>query len=120
MNKQRPLLSNLIISGTTELESFQNSTLRPIIKMQNDLLLSLFEHYLSKKKIDFLTLSIEKRKQKTDSILSKDQLFKKMIIGIVVGQFTQEELLYYVSNENELNKRIISIVCQRIKDAYIL
>ena len=32
--KERPIIKNLINELTTEIESFQNTTIRPIIKMQ--------------------------------------------------------------------------------------
>ena len=52
-NKLRPVLKNLINSNTSDLERFQNEVLRPIIKMQNNLLVSLFNNYISNRKIEF-------------------------------------------------------------------
>ena len=57
--KERPILPDLINEATTEIESFQNKTLRPIIKMQHDLLILSFQNYLVKRKIDFLNIDIE-------------------------------------------------------------
>ena len=42
-NKVRPNLINLINSNTSEIERFQNEVLRPIIKMQNNLLVAFFK-----------------------------------------------------------------------------
>ena len=52
-NKERPLIPDLINDGTNEMERFQNKTLRPIIKMQHDILIVSFQYYLEKRKIDF-------------------------------------------------------------------
>ena len=42
----RPLISSAkIVQNMTEEERFQNQTLRPILKLQNDLLLASFENY---------------------------------------------------------------------------
>jgi hypothetical protein len=41
-NKVRPVLKNLINSNTSDLERFQNQVIRPIIKMQNNLLTVFF------------------------------------------------------------------------------
>ena len=49
--KERPILKNLIKEGTSELEYFQNITIRPIIKMQHDLLILSLSNYLKKRKI---------------------------------------------------------------------
>ena len=46
--KKRPLLQNLLQEGTSEIESFQNTTIRPIVKMQHQLLLISFKNYLQK------------------------------------------------------------------------
>ena len=50
----RPILPN-IASQTykSQGEAFQNITLRPILKMQHDLLIARFESYLNKNKVDF-------------------------------------------------------------------
>ena len=58
--KERPVLENLVNVGTTEIEKFQNEVLRPIIKMQHNLLIASFNNYIQKRKIDFLVLSEQK------------------------------------------------------------
>ena len=47
--KERPILKNLIKEDTSELEYFQNITIRPIIKMQHDLLILSLSNYLKKR-----------------------------------------------------------------------
>ena len=45
-SKVRPVLKNLINSNTSLIEKFQNEVLRPIIKMQNNLLVTFFKNYI--------------------------------------------------------------------------
>ena len=52
-DKLRPVLKNLINSNTSDLERFQNEVLRPIIKMQNNLLVAFFNNYIRNRKIEF-------------------------------------------------------------------
>ena len=60
--KERPILKNLIKEDTSELEYFQNITIRPIIKMQHHLLILSLNNYLRKRKISLENLSeIHKR-----------------------------------------------------------
>lgn len=117
MTKKRPLLPNLVTKETTEIESFQNLVIRPIIKMQHGFLLAIFNNYVQKKKIDMLSISKENRNEKISSILQKDQLLKKMILGSIIGNFSQNELFVYFSNENDFNKRIIGITTKRLQDS---
>ena len=42
-------------------ERFQNQTLRPILKFQNDLFLEVFKNYATKQKGVFFTLTPEKK-----------------------------------------------------------
>ena len=58
----RPLISSAkIVPNMTEEERFQNQTLRPILKLQNDLLLAAFKNYIKKMKNTFYELKLEKR-----------------------------------------------------------
>ena len=81
MPKERPIIKNIISDATLSFETFQNATLRPIIKMQHDLILALFQSYIQKKKIDFITLENHKAKDKIKSIFEKDINFKNLILG---------------------------------------
>ena len=119
MNKERPELVNLVNKNTTAVEKFQNEVLRPIIKMQHHLLIALFENYLQKRKIDFNTLSEEKKKLKIKSIFEKDINFKNLILGIVAGQFSVDEYLSYKQSSSEFNKRILQIIIQRFQNSIL-
>lgn len=119
MPKERPILKNIISDATLSLETFQNATLRPIIKMQHDLILALFQSYVQKKKIDLITLENQKAKDKIKSIFEKDINFKHLILGIIIGHFTTEEFDIYNSNISEFHKRIIQITVQRIQDTLL-
>ena len=117
MNKERPKLPNLIKSQTTEIEGFQNTIIRPVIKMQHQLLIAFFEHYLQKRKIDFSSLAEEKKKLKIKSIFEKDINFKSLILGIIVGHFSMDEYFSYAQNLSEYNKRVTQIIIQRLQDS---
>ena len=115
MPKERPVLTNLVNASTTDTEKFQNEVIRSIIKMQNDLLFCFFKAYLKKRKISFTVLSDEQKMNQIKSILEKDQNFKNKTLGIVIGDFSVEEFLFYEKASSEFNKRIIQIVIQRFQ-----
>jgi hypothetical protein len=115
-NKIRPVLKNLINSNTSDLERFQNEVIRPIIKMQNNFLVVLFEDYLKNRKIEFYILKYEDQENKINTILTKDINFKNILLGSIVGHFDENEIKVYLKSTSELNKRIIQMIKQRLLD----
>ena len=97
-------------------ERFQNGTLRPILKLQNALLIAVFQRYIEIRKGVFYGLSITKKLEYIETALTKDQKFNNTIKGMVVGHFTISEYNGYITNASALNKRIMSMVVKRIKD----
>lgn len=97
-------------------EQFQNSTLRPIIKFQNPLLIEAFKNYIIKHKNAFYQLNIEKRLDYIENAIQKDIKFRNSLKGMVIGQFTVEEYMTYIQNSSTLNKRMMNIVIERLKD----
>ena len=95
-------------------ECFQNNTLRPIIKFQNDLIIEVFRSYIKKRKSVFYTLSLEKRIEYIKKSLQKDTKLQYLLKGLVVGLFTVNEYLEYTNNTSALNKRIMSLIKERL------
>lgn len=97
-------------------ERFQNETLRPIIKLQNFLLVEAFKNYIRKHKGTFYELSLEQRLGYIERAIQKDIKFRNSLKGMVMGQFTLEEYKIYIQNSSALNKRMMNMVITRIKD----
>ena len=104
-----------ILPGMSEEEIFQNRTLRPVAKLQNDLLLDIFRNYIRKHKNVFYDLSIEKRLDYIENAIHKDMKFRNSLKGTLIGQFTLEEYRAYTRNSSALNKRMMNIVKERLK-----
>ncbi|AYM99823.1 glyoxalase [Chryseobacterium sp. 3008163] len=100
---------------TTSAEIFQNQTLRPVLKLQNDLYLSLFTNYALRQKADFSSLSTFKKQTFIEQSLQKDAVLKNTFIGMSIGMFTLEELELYQSDSKVFNKRIITMLIERLK-----
>ena len=115
--KVRPILPASILSGVmTPEEEFQNKVLRPIIKMQSDLLMAHVSAQLKALKIDWDQLTALKKKDTLTSLLTKDQLFKSEIVGMVIGQLEIAEYQTYRTHPKQLNKRITQMVLNRAID----
>ena len=114
--KIRPEIPNAKVTLLmSEEEYFQNKTIRPIAKLQNNLLVEVFKHYIKKHKNVFYDLSVEKRIDYIENAIHKDMKFRNSLKGILIGQFTIEEHRNYVNNSSALNKRMMSIVKERLK-----
>ena len=68
----------LITKGISDQEHFQNSTLRPIAKLQNDLFVLVFKNYITKHKNVFYNLTIEKRLSYIDNAIQKHKVQKRV------------------------------------------
>ncbi|SDS35704.1 hypothetical protein SAMN04515667_1991 [Formosa sp. Hel1_31_208] len=95
-------------------ECFQNGTLRPIIKLQNHLLIVVFKNYITKRKNVFYDLSLPKQLAYIENAIHKDMKFRNSLKGMIIGQFTVEEYALYIQNSSALNKRMMNIVKERL------
>lgn len=112
----RPIIKSAKVLPTmTSDEIFQNQTLRPVAKLQNDLLVAVFKNYARKHKNVFYDLSIEKRLDYIENAIHKDMKFRNSLKGVMIGQFTLEEYDTYIQNSSALNKRMMNIVKERLK-----
>lgn len=101
------------------IEQFQNATLRPILKGQNEVLVSAFLHYSEKRKGVFQKLLSERKEAYIEQALQKDQRFREWMFGLLAGHFTSDEWTFYQSHESEIRKRVTSMLIQRLTDQLI-
>lgn len=111
----RPIIASAQVNDTmSDDECFQNATLRPIIKMQNYLLIVVFRNYIAKRKNVFYELSLPKQLAYIENAIQKDMKFRNSVKGMIIGQFTVEEYEHYIQNSSALNKRMMNIVKERL------
>lgn len=96
-------------------EAFQNTTLRPVLKLQNDLLLLIFQNYIIQNKIPFNNFSIDKKMNTIETIITKDIQLQNTLKGIVIGLLTSEEYVIYSSTISGTNKRIKAMLIERLQ-----
>jgi len=111
----RETIPNINVDCSSELESFQNKTLRPILKFQNDLTLSIlkstkgYEQLKGKEHLENFHIHLK-------SFLDKNIKLKNQIVSSVTALFTQEELIFYFAHNKAISKRIISMQFKRFAD----
>lgn len=105
-----------VSSQSSSDEVFQNQVLRPILKLQNDLFIDVFKNYISKYKNDFYSYSVEKKLAYIENSIHKDIKFRNSLKGIVIGLFTIPEYNAYIQNSSSLNKRMMNMLIERLKN----
>ena len=96
-------------------ELFQNEVLRPILKLQNDLFLAVFLNYLGKNIMAFKIHTEEKKMKMIENALQKDIKLQNIFKGMIIGLFTTDEYALYLKNSSGLNKRMMSMLIERLK-----
>lgn len=121
----RPELSNVTLPTIEDnnpilsIEAFQNQTLRPILKLQHDLLIAIFSHNIVVRKNAFYNLPEKSRSEYVSHTLKNDLKFKNRLIGVIIGHFTLEEYSFFENNEAEITRRITDLLIQRLISAFI-
>lgn len=118
MEKVRPKLPDTITEGELkEEELFQNMILRPVIKMQHDLLIMRVKSHFISKRVLFNVMDNKKRTEAIIQAFQNDHNLKKEIQGMITGQLTVLEFQQYLKIERSLNKRIVQMVRNRMIDS---
>jgi hypothetical protein len=112
-------IGNISDQSSTE-EIFQNKTLRPILKFQNNLFIEVFLNYAMKQKGVFFTLSPDKKLAYIENTIQRDIKFRNSLKGMIIGLFTVTEYSTYIKNSSNLNKRMMSMLIERLKNQVLL
>lgn len=98
-------------------ETFQNQTLRPILKWQHDIIIQLLKNNLAE-----LIMPIDKKEQVVfmTKYLNKNLVLKQQLIGICIGLFTEDEMAFYLENQKTVNSRLSQLVLKKALDFYLL
>ena len=96
------------------MDVFQNKTLRQVLKLQNDTLLAICLDFLNNKYKNFEGRDNIIKKSLMQDALKTDQALKKLLYGVVIGQFTSSELAFYLNHKSDINKRLVEFIYKRV------
>ena len=102
--------------GAGEMEAFQNRTLRPILKLQNGLILALVASYLHKYHGPFGRLPQANLREIVAGLLRQNERLKRTLTGLVAGLFTEAEFRFFLDHEAELTRRLTALLLKRVED----
>ena len=112
----RPAIPQADISLANSVEEqFQNDTLRPILKLQHSLLISMFQHYFKERKLKMTSLSKEQQFLQIQQLFQKDVGLRNRLLGMIIGHFTEKEWIIYSNHEKEIRKRLGQLLVQRVQ-----
>ncbi|MFK8162687.1 MAG: hypothetical protein AB8H12_09520 [Lewinella sp.] len=100
-------------------EKFQNDTLRPIMKLQHDLILAVFEHFLTKRKVKLDQLPVDQRFGKIKEMVTRDHRLRDLLFGLALGQFTSAEMSYYLANDGNVHRRMTNLIVERMTSVFV-
>jgi len=103
-------------SQSSSEELFQNETIRPILELQNDLFIASFLNFISKYKRDFYTKTVENKLSIIENAIQKDIKFRNALKGMIIALFTTDEYAVYIKNSSNLNKRMMNLVIESLKN----
>lgn len=112
----RPKVETQINYEISPSEAFQNDTLRPILKLQNDLFVHLFRTNKAIIKIDFEKKDVIGKKKIITDLLKNDVKLKDQIEASVFSLITLIELEFYFEYRSEMKRRINTMVIERLID----
>jgi hypothetical protein len=102
----------------TQEELFQHITLRPILKYLNLHLNKLVLAQCIQFNSNFSELGVHQQHTFIKQQLSKNNTLKNQLIGCIIGLLDEVELQNYQQNIQDYNKRINSMIEQRVLDQY--
>ena len=100
--------------ATGSVGAFLHATLRPVLKLQNELLLALVADFVADHRIALASAEATQRQRLLTQLLERNTKLRATIVGLVAGHFTAPEYAFYQLNRSELNRRILDLATQRV------
>lgn len=97
-----------------DLEAFQTRTLRPLLKLQNPLLLALTADHLARYIPGFASFAPADQTARLRQVLRQDARFKRTLYGFVLGLCTEAEFAFYQTHRSEVRRRLLALVTERL------
>ncbi len=101
-------------AAATDVEAFLHRTLRPVLKLQNEALLALVAADVRKRAPGFDGFAPDDRRQRLAETLRRDSRLKRVLLGVVYGALTREELAFALAHEAEVRRRVVALLAARV------
>ncbi|WP_201977166.1 hypothetical protein [Hymenobacter rubidus] len=95
---------------------FLHTTLRPALKLQNDLLLAVVRDFVLDHHIPLAKAAPADQTRLLTELLARNTKLRYTLIGLITGVFTLAEYAFYQQHRSELNRRLWELAQRRILD----
>ncbi len=110
----RPTVDAEPALAASDVEAFLHRTLRPVLKLQNETLLALVAADVAKRVPGFAAFAPDDARERLVSMLKTDSRLKRVVLGLVFGMLTADELAFALAHEAEARRRITALVVERV------
>lgn len=93
--------------------AFLHTTLRPVLKLQNDRLLAAVADFV---RDHHIVLVPTDQQHQLAELLARNTKLRYTVVGLVTGLFTSAEYAFYRQHRPELNRRLLELAQQRVLD----
>lgn len=113
----RPTLElELPAEPTDTVGTFLHRTLRPVLKLQNQHLLTALADFLLDHHVPFRAAAEAERRRLVAELLARNTKLRYTIIGLMTAMFTTAETAFYRAHRPELNRRLLELAVRRAQD----
>ena len=95
---------------------FLHATLRPLLKLQNPLLLAVVADFVRDHHVPMASADAADQVRLLGELLTRNTKLRYTVVGLVVGGFTTDELTFYRQHRPELNRRLLELATRRVQD----
>ncbi|ALW84067.1 hypothetical protein AUC43_02495 [Hymenobacter sedentarius] len=95
---------------------FLHATLRPVLKLQNNLLLAVVTDFVLDHHMALAKASPTDQERQLAELLTRNTKLRYTVIGLITGCFTDEEYAFYRQHRAELNRRLLELAQRRVLD----
>jgi hypothetical protein len=103
-------------SGSASVGDFLHLTLRPVLKLQNDLLLAAVADFVADHHIPLAKASPTDQARLLTELLGRNTKLRYTLVGLMTGQFTATEYGFYRQHRSEVNRRLHELAQRRVLD----
>jgi hypothetical protein len=99
--------------AATTVGAFLHATLRPVLKLQNDLLLAVVADFV---RDHHIPLRPTDQHHQLSELLARNTKLRYTVVGLITGVFTADEHAFYRQHRPELNRRLLEMAQRRVLD----
>ena len=112
----RPLVAAETAATAATAGDFLHATLRPVLKLQNPLLLAVVADFVRDHHVPLASAASADRLRLLAELLGRNTKLRYTVVGLITGLFTTDEMGFYRQHRPELNRRLLELATRRVQD----